>query len=126
MATIPTGERASSEAREAIVTGALARSVGAAADVGSALVGGSTAATVEGEADAEGTADDDGAGEADDGAAVPLGSVAGSDLAIWAFTGTGWIETYKPSQTIRFGAYHHGVKKPRNCLVVRDRPGRMS
>lgn len=125
-ATMPTGERASTEARDAIVTGTLARSVGMAADVGSRLAGRSTAATADGEPDGEGTADADGPGEADESAAVAPGSVTGSDFAIWAFTGTGWIETYRPSQTIRLGAYNHGVKKPRSCLVVRDRPGRMS
>ena len=81
-------------------------------------------AGLEGNVDAEGNIDADGTG---DGDATALGSVIPMDFAICGFgAGTGWIDTYCPSQTIRFGAYHHVVKKPRNCLTVSDLPGRMS
>lgn len=39
---------------------------------------------------------------------------------------TGWIETYLPSQTIRFGAYHHFVKNFWSWLGVSFVFGRMS
>jgi hypothetical protein len=85
----------------------------ATADVVSSTI----AAPAAGEADAAGaTADGSGGGR-----------TTGSDFATCGFgAGIGWIETYSPSQIIRFGAYHHGVKKPRNCLTVSDFPGRMS
>ena len=34
------------------------------------------------------------------------------------FAGIGWMETYRPSQIIRFGAYRQGVKK---CAKLRHR-----
>jgi len=40
--------------------------------------------------------------------------------------GTGWIEMYLWSQTMRFGAYHHGVKKRWNWATVSFRFGAMS
>ena len=40
----------------------------------------------------------------------PHGAATTAGAAGTAF-GTGWIETYRPSQTIAFGAYFHGVKK---------------
>ena len=42
---------------------------------------------------------------------------AAADLAGASF-GTGWIETYRPSQIIGIGAYFHGVKKRFSCAVV--------
>jgi hypothetical protein len=74
------------------------------------------------------TASGDGNAEAD-GVALARGdgSVAGRAFAIsGGLAGTGWIETYRPSQTIRLGAYRHGVKNPRNWPTVSDLPGRMS
>ena len=55
------------------------------------------------------------------------GKVIANEFATCGFaTGIGWIDTYDPSQTIRFGAYRQGVKNPRNWLTESDLPGRMS
>ena len=46
--------------------------------------------------------------------------------AFGAAAGIGWIEMYLWSQTIRFGAYHHGVKKRWNWATVSFLFGTMS
>ena len=64
---------------------------------------------------------DDQAGGPDrrDAAAAPaLAAVAGATVAD-AFLGvTGWMETNRPSQIIRLGAYRQGVKNRRNWATV--------
>jgi len=42
-----------------------------------------------------------------DGAAAGAADAAAAEVT---GTGTGWIETYRPSQIIALGAYFHGVK----------------
>ena len=54
-----------------------------------------------------------------------VGRAVGFATADFA-TGTGWIETYRPSQIIGFGSYFHGVKKRRSWAVVRRVFGGMS
>ena len=49
-----------------------------------------------------------------------------ADAAVGFGVGTGWIETYLWSQTMRFGAYHHGVKKCWNWATVSFLFGTMS
>ena len=69
-------------------------------------------------------------GEVGDGG---LGAMLAGALALrdgaWAATATagiGWIETYRPSQTIFMGAYFHGVKKRLSWAVVSFVFGAMS
>ena len=57
------------------------------------------------------------------GVAAGRGEVAENVAAV---RGTGWIETYRPSQIIGLGRYFHGVKNVRNWATVRLLSGRMS
>ena len=58
----------------------------------------------------------------------PAVSFAGPPQQIWRgpVYGTGWIDTYRPSQIIDFGAYFHGVKKRSSWVGVSSVFGRMS
>ncbi len=63
------------------------------------------------------------------GFGVGLGVAAGRGEAaekVAAVRGTGWMETYRPSQIIGLGLYFHGVKNVRNWATVRLLSGRMS
>jgi hypothetical protein len=68
------------------------------------------------------------------GIAVGVAGVAGAADATGAgdgfvgatFTGIGWIDTYRPSQTIGFGSYFQGVKKRFNWAGVSFVFGAMS
>ena len=73
--------------------------------------GSAAAAAVAGLAVANSVVEADGSGEGgtlDDAVADAAGLPAGEVETVGA--GIGWIETYVPSQIIRFGAYFHGVK----------------
>ena len=61
-----------------------------------------------------------------DGDALAAGDGEGTAAAAGTAFGTGWIETYRPSQTIALGAYFHGVKKRLSCAVVSYVFGAMS
>ena len=58
--------------------------------------------------------------------AGPVARDAAVDVVVDRLGVTGWIETYRPSQIIRFGAYHHFVKNVRSWLTVSFLFGRMS
>ena len=60
------------------------------------------------------------------GVGLGLGLDVSAGAAEAALTGTGWIDTYRPSQIIGNGAYRHGVKNRFNCATVSDVPGFMS
>ena len=60
------------------------------------------------------------------GLGLGLGLVEAAGAAAATTLGTGWIDTYRPSQTIFLGAYFHGVKKRLSCAVVSFVFGAMS
>lgn len=69
--------------------------------------------------------------EGDGGLATVLGGAFGvrdgaCAAAVAETLGIGWIETYRPSQTIALGAYFHGVKKRLSWAVVSFVFGAMS
>jgi hypothetical protein len=71
---------------------------------GGAGLGTTAIATGDGDTSGLGVGEGDGSGEG-----LGLGEGDGVAAAA-AFFGTGWIETYFPSQIIGSGAYRHGVK----------------
>ena len=69
--------------------------------------------------DALGTVDADGDGDgATDGTGLGGAGAGLAGAGAAAFFGIGWIDTYSPSQIIRFGAYFQAVKKPLNWAGV--------
>jgi len=56
------------------------------------------------------TGDADAAGVAFDAAGAVVRAEPSAVVAGLLVLGTGWIETYRPSQTIGIGAYFQGVK----------------
>jgi hypothetical protein len=77
----------------------------AAADDDGSVVSAVEIGLADASADADGEMDGD--ADAEVGRGVTTGAAGAVDAA---FAGIGWIETYRPSQIIRFGAYFHGVK----------------